>query len=626
MGKIRLSALISDGMVLQRDVENKIWGYANSGKLIRVFIGAYQVADEVREDGYFEVTLPKMQAGGPWKIMISDGEEVVTIRDILFGDVFLLGGQSNMELPIARTLERYEQEIMSTLEKEIRMFEVPKEYAFGEKREEVYQGHWRKAVGEDLLLFSAAGYFAAKELHEKEGVPIGLLQAAVGGTPVKAWCSEETIKKLGYDVAELEQCKQADFPRKIEVMEARRETEWWEKALSGKDGEKGTVNLPGFFEGTVLSDFYGAVILRRTIILPEDRDWEQEEGKLYLGAVIDADFTYINGVKVGETSYRYPPRIYPIPKGVLHAGANQIEVKRLVFRDGGGFMPGMTYELRYGAEKMESISLAGEWEYEIMRRMEVLPETTFFTYKAAGLYQGMLYPLRRWQLKGVFFYQGESNAERPETYEEEFTAMIADWRILWKQWELPFVYVQLAGFADGKLEKMGTSWAKMREAQRKAENNHHVKMVQAYDLGEYNELHPTDKKSVGIRIASAAEKLIYGKESVCQSSELCEVKYIKEAVEITFSPEDTTLHLRNGEKEVKGFAFVMADESRIDAKAELIGNAVVRVQIPKDLLKEQKMLAISYAWNDCPLDANLYNEAELPVVPFKYFFTDKIVL
>lgn len=620
MGEIRLSALISHGMVLQRETENDIWGYAKAGREIRLILGTYETVARAGEDGYFKLSLPRMQAGGPWKIWLSDGENSITIRDILFGDVFLLGGQSNMELPVARVMERFGEEIKNTVKQDIRMFEVPKEYAFGEKRTEIKTGRWIKAAGEELLLFSAAGYFAAKELYERERVPIGLLQAAVGGTPVKAWCSEETVRRLGYDVADLAECKREGYTKNVEQKEEKRAELWWEEALAGCDKRSGTIELPGFFSETALKGFCGAVTLRKNFSLPEHIDWASEAATLYLGALIDADFTYINGKKAGETAYRYPPRIYELPKGMLHAGENEIEVKMLVFNGEGGYMPGKEYEICYTDGGKKKIPLSGTWEYQIIKEMPELPETTFFQYKAAGLYQGMLYPVRNWKLKGCFFYQGESNTGRPETYEEEFTAMIADWRALWGEPKLPVIFVQLAGFADGKEQVEGTSWARLREAQRlTAEHTENTMMVQAYDLGEYNDLHPTDKKSVGKRIALAAEKLIYEENIVCQGAGVAEVRRLPGKVQVTFTPEETVLHAvakEDRREEVGGFTWIKEDGSRETAAARLAGTATVELALPA----EEQCVGISYAWNDCPLDANLYNEQGLPVVPFEVIF------
>lgn len=432
---MRLSSLISDEMILQRDVENSIWGYGEKGRTVELSFENFQVKTICADDGYFELMIPEMPAGGPWEFRMTDGEEELVIHDVLFGDVFLLGWQSNMELPIERVMDRYADEILHTSEDEIRMFEVPKEYVFGEKRQELEKGCWIKAKGEELQLFSAVGYFAAKEIHDRERIPVGLLQTAVGGTPVKSWCSEETVTALGYDAVEIQECRQKEYPEATIKAEEERELWWRKEALkeSGMDyaaDNKGSFCIPGFFENTVLDQFYGGLRFTKTFVLDEKDKPEKGKAILYFGAMIDADKILINGTLIGETEYQYPPRIYRIPEGILHAGENIIEVKLMVFRQEGGFVPGKVYELCYGSNLEKKVSLSGDWNYEIIHRMESLPQMTFFQFKACGLYQGMLYPIRRWKIKGCFFYQGESNTGRPETYEEEFSTMIEEWRTL----------------------------------------------------------------------------------------------------------------------------------------------------------------------------------------------------
>ena len=115
---MRLSSLISDGMILQRDVENSIWGYSEKGRTVELSFENFQVQTICGDDGYFELMIPEMPAGGPWEFRMTDGEEELVIHDVLFGDVFLLGGQSNMELPIERVMDRYADEILHTSEDE----------------------------------------------------------------------------------------------------------------------------------------------------------------------------------------------------------------------------------------------------------------------------------------------------------------------------------------------------------------------------------------------------------------------------------------------------------------------------------------------------------------------------
>lgn len=633
---IRLSSLISNGMVLQRDVKNSIWGYSEAGRAIKLSLGSYETETICSDEGYFELELPAYAAGGPWEIILNDGEDEILIRDILFGDVFLLGGQSNMELPVERVMGRYGEEILKTSEDEIRMFEVPKEFIFGEKRKELEKGCWIKAKGEELQLFSAAGYFAAKEIHDREGIPVGLLQTAVGGTPVKTWCSEETVTRLGYDTEEIAECRQKGYPEKTIKEEEERNLLWRKEALTeiSEVGEttKGSFCVPGFFEGTELEHVYGGMRFVKTIILSEEDEPEQYEALLYLGALVDADIVSVNGKQIGETEHRYPPRIYKLPEGVLHVGENVIEVKLLVFGEGGGFVPGKEYELCYGKNFRKKAALTGEWDYEIIHKMQELPQMTFFQWKACGLYQGMLYPARKWKIRGCFFYQGESNTGRPETYEEEFRAMIEEWRKLWNMPEMPVIFVQLAGFSEGKLHTDGTQWAILREAQRKAGEMTNTMMVQAYDLGEYNDLHPTDKKTVGVRAALAAEKMIYGRNVLWGNPVPDKIERKGKTVQITFGPSGIALHTekrtpdlkeipgisqkQESNAPVRGFEAVYTDGKRMAAEGRMTGANSVEVTIPANAA------GISYAWNDCPWEANLYSEEELPLVPFEVLFQE----
>lgn len=645
MGKIRLTSFFSDGMILQRETENCIWGYAENSTRISCFLGDRPIVTKAMENGYFECWIPKMEAGGPWEIRISDGRESICIVDVLFGDVFLLGGQSNMELPIERVRERFEEELSDVEMGCIRTFEVPKEYAFRWKREMLTDGIWRKAVGGELSAFSAVGFFAARALWEKEKIPIGLFQTAVGGTPVKAWTSEETIRRLDLDAGELEECADASYVKQTEKKEEELEERWIAEAMlpfeeekeKGSHGQKkkGKVFVPGFFGEGDLCGFAGSLRLKKKILLTQEKvdkllgqhcaDEEQKMGaKLYFGTVIDADQIFVNGVKIGETAYQYPPRIYPIPEGLLQEGENEIEVHMLVMRGKGGTMPGKEYGIRCG--KREIADLRGVWEYEIMKDMRAssgyLGEKDFFSYKASGLYNGMLYPIRKCRFSGCFFYQGESNTGRPETYEKEFTEMIRDWRLLLGEPKLPFIYVQLAGFGDGIEHTKKALWASLREAQRRAGKTENAGMVQAYDLGEYNDLHPLDKKSVGERISLAAQALIYKKDVVWKGPEVSRVLWENDCVRVSFSLQDERLSLCAKDSKtifVRGFEIETKEGGKFPVKAHIWGRDQVIVKLPA----KQNVESLMFAWNDCPLDADLYHTAGLPAVPFRKVYGEE---
>lgn len=631
---IKLSRVFSDGMVLQRNIDdNIIWGYGKGEITVKFFdkqnTEVMSTTVNAAEDGYFEAKLPNNPEFGDYKISIKDADETVEIKDITYGDVFVCGGQSNMELPLNRTWERYGDELEKASDPDIRFFRVPEKYNFHHTEELIEDGSWKSVKMPELLDFGAVAYFTAKEIKEREGIPIGIYNTAIGGTPIKSWCSEESMRRIGLHLEEFEKCQDDEYVKGIIKKDLEDDGAWREEAdksfsknLSGNLSENlsGTFNVPGFFEGTELGGKCAAIYFKKEFTLPAD--WKEEEAKLYLGAIIDSDKVYVNGEFVGETGYLYPPRIYKVPKGILKEGKNVIEIRLLVFRKEGGFMPGKEYQLK--KSDGEIFSLEGEWEYTLAKEMPFLENMTFFSYKATGVYNGMIYPLRKQKCRGFFFYQGESNVDDYATYTEEFEAVIEDWRKLWGDESLPFMFVQIASFNDGNRAGYNGRRCLLTEAQRMCTELPNTAMVQAYDLGEFNDLHPTNKKEVGRRCALAAENLVYGKEKYIPGPEVSEVAWHKEEgyLEVIF-PEGTKLILSHGigaefgpdrdEEHVIGFKFRDAHSSDVVlAEAEIIAPNKVKVKLPENM----EVAELMYAWSDSPLDANLYSEDRLPVVPF----------
>ncbi len=631
---LKMSDMIGSHMVLQRDRENVIWGETKCGCMVTVIVR--ESADESREGmfersvcadekGTFEVVIPAMAAGGPYEIVIHDGTDEIILDDILFGDVFVLGGQSNMELPLGWIWDHVREELEKEENIRIRMIDLPKVYDFEREQDFITGAKWVSAKGEDLKAFSAVGYYAAREISERYEIPVGLIQTAVGGTPVKSWMSMETVHRLGYDSADLAECRDRAKIEAVMESELKREADWVQRAKD--DFEKVSANVltqkmvvPGFFEDPKMKQFCGSLCMKKTIVIDEAD--EGAAGKIVFGAVYDADTIYVNGVCVGETTFRYPPRFYELPSGVLKAGENEISVCMLVYRQNGGFMTGKGKEYKLVTENGTGYSLEGEWEYEIIREMEILPDMTFYQWKASGCYNSMICPLRKSTVKGVLFYQGESNCGRASTYEEEFGAMIGDWRKLWKDEQLGIVYVQLAGFSDGVLNTTATEWAQLRDAQLASEKINHAKMVQAYDLGEYNDLHPANKWDVGHRVALAAFELFYGEDFYEKGPQIESVVCEDAAAQVRFATkyalcQDKKMHDRNmgleagnmKKNEIIGFSWITKDATEKAVVATIAQDNTVLVPMPEGARE------LRYAWNDCPV-ANLYSSEGMPAVPF----------
>lgn len=515
---IKLPYLISDSMVLQRNKQINIWGWAEAGKMVTVnFLGkSYTaVADHL---GKWKVILPPMNAGGPYTMEIKCQHDTVQIKDILIGDVWVCSGQSNMVLPMERVIDLYPKELDDCNIPFIRQFTVPEKYNFKGPQEELEGGFWDVLSKETLLKFSAVGYFFAKALYKKYNIPIGLIKSCVGGTPIEAWMSSDIVYKFLENPDELEKLKDDSYIEAVSKEEEAKIRAWFDY-LNANDAGLNS-NPPFFDENSSTSDWkaitipatwkemgldstIGVVWFKKEIKIPSCM--VGKPAKLYLGTIVDSDFTYVNGKLVGSTSYRYPPRKYNIPPGLLKEGKNTIVV-RVISNDGNGeFIKGKEYKIFTEDCK---IDLKGQWLCKVgVKSPEPSPQQTFWQYKPTGLFNGMIAPLLNYSIKGIIWYQGESNTDRPEGYCKKLCDLVEDWRKKWGDSSLPFLYVQLANFMEPKPQPCDSNWARLREEQRRAllylDN---VGMAVAIDLGEWNDLHPSNKKDVGERLALLAQK------------------------------------------------------------------------------------------------------------------------
>ncbi len=619
--QVRLPHLISDGMVLQRDTKVKIWGWAAANEKVSVHFIDSTYQTTANDYGEWQIILPALKAGGPFKMQISASNEII-INDILVGDIWVCSGQSNMELPMRRVKLLYENEIAESENKNIRYFAVPQRYNFKEPQNDLPFGIWKPANPENVLTFSAVAYFFAKELYNKYKVPIGLINASLGGSPAEAWMSEEALKKFPIHYNELQRYKNDQIIKQIEDEDNARIKAWYD--LLGKK-DKGynnpdapwtrpdintsgwkTMQIPGYWSDSDSSLSNGVVWFRKSFRLPSYA--EGKKALLFMGRIVDADSVFINGIFVGTTSYQYPPRIYNVPEHILKAGENKI-VARIISNIGrGGFVPDKPYHL---IVENDTIDLKGEWQYKEGASMEPLMPQTFIRWKPAGLYNAMIAPIVNYTIKGVIWYQGESNAERPIEYRTLFPAMINDWRDNWKDPNLPFIYAQLPNFMEPKNQLGESNWALLREAQFKTLSLKNTGMSVNIDLGEWNDIHPLNKKDVGFRLALAAQKVAYG-ENIVGSGPLYQSHQKKGGkIVVSFTNCGGGLIAKGGNK-LEYFTIAGADKKFVWADAKIKGNKVIVWN--KEITKP---VAVRYAWADNPEGANLYNKEGLPASPFR---------
>jgi sialate O-acetylesterase len=552
-----------------------------------------------------------------------EGRNSITVNDILVGDVWLCSGQSNMELPVRRVRPLYEAEITGAENNSVRAFTVPKRYSFKERQEDLPGGRWVAADPESVLDFSAAAWFFAREIYETYGVPVGLIISAYGGSPAEAWISEESLKEFPLHYGELQRFKSDSLIQAIEQDDKTRIDGWYEKLRLADEGYKTpgitwhdynidtgdweAIEVPGYWSGTPLKGTNGAVWFRKEFTVPASA--AGLPGNLNLGRIVDADSAFVNGTFVGTVSYQYPPRRYTIPEGVLREGKNILTVKVISNTGDGGFVPGKTYDLSAGAF---SISLDGKWRYRIGAVMPPLAGQTFIGYKPGGLFNAMIAPVLNYRFRGILWYQGESNADRPEEYRSLLPALINDWRHNLDSINLPFIVVQLPNFMEAKAVPGESNWALFREAQAMALALPATGMAVTIDIGEWNDIHPLDKKDVGKRLALAARKVAYSDENVIFSGpEYKGMTAIGRRIILTFDNTGSGL-VSKGSKKLSGFTIAGEDMIFTRARARIRGDRViVRGR------KIRNPVAVRYAWADNPAGANLFNREGLPAAPFR---------
>lgn len=517
-GGITMPYILSDGMVVQRNKPVKLWGEAAPGEEVKAGLSDNKKAYTTKADanGKWLLELDSLPAGGPYSIKVNDKE----ITNVLCGDVFLCSGQSNMELPVNRVMDMFAEEVNSYENPNIRQFLVPQITSFHGPLDNTGETSWKECDSENVMNFSALAYFFAKDLYEKTHVPVGIINSSWGGTPVEVWISESTMGEWPEKVAQKKIYEDDGYREKTKNLEGENyyrwnreldttdpglnsEKKWYEENIS--DGNWTQVNLVNdrwgidYREGAK-RPVTGSHWLRKHINLTS----EQAKGDaiLRLGCIEGADSAYVNGKFVGTIGYQYPPRIYKVADGTLHEGENVVAVRVISGNGEPKVVPEKPYKLL--TANGEDISLEGEWLYHEGKRMPQGPGMIFWHYTPIVLFDAMINPLFNYPVEGVVWYQGESNVINRELYYDMLKAMMKDWRTGFENEELPFYIVELADFLHPSDTGGRQAWAEMRQQQAKvAQSDPNATLIKNSDLGEWNDIHPLDKKTLGIRVANA---------------------------------------------------------------------------------------------------------------------------
>ncbi|MCO5241102.1 MAG: sialate O-acetylesterase [Chitinophagaceae bacterium] len=622
---VHLPKIFASHMVLQRNKPIPIWGWADAGEKVTVALKGFiakgqEKTTKASKDGKWMIYLDVEKAGGPYQLVIKGKNNTVILDDVLIGEVWICSGQSNMGMRVEESANAGE-EIVAAHYPQIRHFKVA--WNISLTPEDDLQGEdWKVTTPENVGKFTAAGYYFARSLYEKLGVPIGLINSSWGGTMVETWMSKdamqsfnefsEVVKAMPASMHALGDKRRTKLANAINDLQgglpSTAEVQSW-SAASFDDSNWKTIGLPDYFDRKALGYLDGAVWFRREFILPDSLSGMSMV--LSLGTIDDIDITYVNGVKVGSTPTKTSTgRTYILDPSQLHAGKNFIAVRIEDLGDRGGFT-GKPSDMKISRDAYEQ-PLSGTWKFRIETSVDnnqfVGPNET-----GALLYNAMIAPLIPYAIRGVIWYQGEYNAGRAYQYRKSFPLLISDWRSHWKE-EFPFLFVQLASYNDNNgSSNKGSAWAELREAQALTEQlMPQTGMAVIHDIGDPENIHPANKQEVGRRLSLHALRIVYGQEVVSRGPQFESMQKEGNKIVISFSNTGSGLTVHDKYGYLHGFEIAGADKKFYWAKAEIRDSKVV---VWSDRVSEP--VTVHYGWADDNMEANLFNKEGLPAAPFR---------
>ncbi|MES2652494.1 MAG: sialate O-acetylesterase [Bacteroidota bacterium] len=616
--EVKLPQLVSNGMVMQRNSNLKIWGWANVDEEITVTFKHKTYRTKTGADKQWSVTIPPQQAGGPFTMLINK----IELHDLLIGDVWLCAGQSNMEALMSRSniQANYANVIQESNYPQIRQFTVKRNMAFIPITDVTSDKGWVAVNPTTVLDFSAVAYFFAKDLYQKYKVPIGIINSSVGGTPIQSWVNSESLQHFPAYASVSEKLK--DTTEVARILKAHQiKTNTWYKSIKEEDLgilqkwfsvsapheiDWQKINSLSTFDQQIKLPIYGSMWFKTTVNVPQHL--AGKPAKLALGMMHTEDETYLNGEKIGSINSGYTERNYPIAAGLLKEGENTITIRLISPTTGISFNPKNNYQVKF---ENDSIAFTNPWRFKFGIEQQLLPKGNGLSlHSPTAYYYAMIKPLANYAIKGIAWYQGESNIPKPEEYKDLLNSLINAWRKDWQQANLPFLYVQLANYSSTGIESAVSNWALLREAQMKTLKTPYTAMVVTHDIGEKEDIHPRNKLDVGKRLALAARKVAYGENIVFSGPIYQSLKIVGNEVFISFNHLGKGL-MHTGEN-LNGFSLSADGKIFTLAKSKIVGKQVV---VWSESIT--KPIAVRYAWADSPDGANLYNKEGLPASSFK---------
>ena len=626
--KITMPQLFQSGMVMQRGKAIPVWGKADAGETVTIRFNKKEYTTNADSDGRWRVDLPKMKAGGPYQMSINE----LTFDNIMIGDVWLLSGQSNIDVHIERVYPQYTTEIDNYENTNIRLFRVQNETSTHGVKDDIRPTsiNWKPLNKQNAWPFSAVGYFLGKKMFEKSKVAQGIIVNSWGGTPIEAWISEDSLKADYPMLIKRTQMYQNDNYVRAQMQANGAASHQWDAILNQNDPRYADATCDDSQWTSINQDNWmwrgtGSVWLRQHITI--DKEHAGKPARLLLGTLFDQDITYLNGKEIGHTYYQYPPRRYDIPEGLLREGDNVIAVRFINKYGAAHFIPEKPYMLCFGDDRLSQnpmpkdvIPLGAQWKMHVGTEMPQCPSGDVSLQNLpTTLYNAVLYPLAPYAINGIVWYQGESNTGNPAPYADYLKKLIGCWRDRWQDQQMPFVIVQLANY-DGRQqtayprpitpqpEPVNSGWAQLREAQRTvAKADARAELAVINDLGETVDIHPLRKKEVAERIALCFDKLIYNNK----------VKLSPEVVSTQVSDAAIQLTLDQPIQEGDLYTFEVCNNgNNTYQNVPAVGRGnVITILCPST--SQASTLKVRYAWKDDPKQANVRSLSGLPMSSFE---------
>jgi len=669
MGKFCTKGLYASGMVLQRNTTNCIFGTADAGSTVTMDFRGEKYSAQADSNGNWKIEYNPGKEGGPFELSLlsSSENEKIVFTDVYVGEVWVSSGQSNAQLPMQRMYFSYKEEFALPANNNIRIITVPISYSFDGEKDSVENPVWLNASPENMGLLSGTSYFFAKKLSKELKMPVGIINASQGGSPIAAWMNEEALSdvKNQYCLDQLKKCRNPEYIQSTKADIKAKQDKWFD-AIARAD--------KGFAEGwdklafdqisssaewkdcTIPNDFAlsgkaAIVWFKKEIELSEElvNQFNSKKTWLWFGTIQDADAIFVNGTQIGATYYTYPPRRYVVPANTLKAGKNTVTVrcqkngtgdlrfysekKYCLFTEDVYVHPVATrnVELPKADENADcskgvKIDLSGVWKMNVACETECHPGEIFFEWEPTALFNSMLAPSFNYAIAGALWYQGESDSEIADTYKNHLVKMIELWRekFVYAPKNMPFVVMQLPNWADGrKLDNVYSDWSLMREAQREAANSvENAAYSVTVDAGEWNDLHPEKKRTAGTRAAVQALRIGYSKDfeapvemvKADKTNDGFVVRFGGDRPLKAFNIANNCADFCTESRKVYGFEVLTSKNELLKADAELISGNEVKVLTPDT---KDQLIELRFLWANSPEVVNLYSDSLIPVSTFR---------